>query len=32
VTHGLDWGTLLLRIALVITMLALVYNHAFGGG
>ena len=31
-THGLDWGTLLLRIALGITMLAHGYNHAFGGG
>jgi putative oxidoreductase len=32
VTHGLDIGALLLRIALGITMLAHGYNHAFGGG
>jgi len=32
VTHGVDIGTLLLRIALGITMLAHGYNHAFGGG
>ena len=31
-SHGLDIGTLLLRIALGITMLAHGYNHAFGGG
>ena len=31
-THGLDIGTLLVRIALGITMLAHGYNHAFGGG
>ena len=31
-THGLDIGTLLLRVALGITMLAHGYNHAFGGG
>ena len=31
-THGLDLGSLLLRIALGITMLAHGYNHAFGGG
>ena len=30
--HGFDIGTLLLRIALGITMLAHGYNHAFGGG
>ena len=30
--HGLDIGTLLLRIILGITMLAHGYNHAFGGG
>jgi putative oxidoreductase len=32
VSHGLDIGTLLLRIILGITMLAHGYNHAFGGG
>jgi putative oxidoreductase len=32
VNHGLDIGTLLLRIILGITMLAHGYNHAFGGG
>jgi putative oxidoreductase len=31
-THGYDIGTLLLRIALGITMLAHGYNHAWGGG
>ncbi|HEU5033866.1 MAG TPA: DoxX family protein [Mycobacteriales bacterium] len=31
-SHGLDIGTLLLRMALGITMLAHGYNHAFGGG
>src|SRR5947209_6980036 len=31
-THGVDIGTLLLRVALGITMLAHGYNHAFGGG
>src|SRR3954471_17074115 len=31
-THGLDVGTLLLRIALGITMLAHGYNHVWGGG
>src|SRR3954470_17009354 len=31
-THGLDIGTLLLRIALGITMLAHGYNHVWGGG
>jgi putative oxidoreductase len=31
-THGLDLGALLLRVALGITMLAHGYNHAFGGG
>ncbi len=30
--HGLDIGTLLLRVILGITMLAHGYNHAFGGG
>jgi len=32
VTHGLDIGTLLLRVALGITMLAHGYNHVWGGG
>jgi putative oxidoreductase len=32
VTHGIDIGALLLRVALGITMLAHGYNHAFGGG
>jgi putative oxidoreductase len=32
VSHGYDLGTLLLRVALGITMLAHGYNHAFGGG
>jgi putative oxidoreductase len=31
-THGLDLGALLLRIALGITMLAHGYNHVWGGG
>jgi len=31
-THGLDIGTLLLRVALGITMLAHGYNHVWGGG
>ena len=31
-THGFDIGTLLLRVALGITMLAHGYNHAWGGG
>ena len=31
-SHGLDIGTLLLRIAMGITMLAHGYNHAWGGG
>jgi putative oxidoreductase len=31
-SHGLDLGALLLRVALGITMLAHGYNHAFGGG
>jgi putative oxidoreductase len=31
-THGIDLGTLLIRIVLGITMLAHGYNHAFGGG
>lgn len=30
--HGLDIGTLLIRVILGITMLAHGYNHAFGGG
>jgi len=32
VTHGADLASLLLRVALGITMLAHGYNHAFGGG
>jgi len=32
VSHGIDIGTLLLRVALGITMLAHGYNHAWGGG
>jgi putative oxidoreductase len=31
-THGLDIGPLLLRVALGVTMLAHGYNHAWGGG
>ena len=31
-SRGLDIGTLLIRIAMGITMLAHGYNHAFGGG
>jgi putative oxidoreductase len=31
-SHGLDIGTLLLRVALGVTMLAHGYNHAWGGG
>jgi len=31
-SHGLDIGTLLLRVALGITMLAHGYNHMWGGG
>src|SRR4051795_4725731 len=31
-THGVEIGSLLLRVALGITMLAHGYNHAFGGG
>ena len=31
-SHGYDIGTLLLRVALGITMLAHGYNHAWGGG
>jgi putative oxidoreductase len=32
VSHGLDIGALLLRVALGITMLAHGYNHVWGGG
>jgi putative oxidoreductase len=32
VTHGVDLCSLLLRVALAITMFAHGYNHAFGGG